>query len=385
MKLSKIRVLHFIETLKIGGAEIRLVSDVRGLDTARFEHLLCYMYPVNELSREIQPDVKVKCLEMRGIYDFGRAYKGMKRIFDDFMPDIIHTHTFAPDIYGRLMGRLFSRACIVTTLHSMDYRKYISEDVIRYSYKRKAIDALTCSLTDVFIAVSEHIKNMAIKNLRVKKVEVIYNYPKDNMNSRRGGGAVLRRSLGLGDSFVIFSCGNLRPQKGHRFLISAMAEIIKRVPKAKLLIAGDGPFLPDLKEDIRRFNLGGTITLLGRRNDVPDLLSAADVFVFPSLEEGQGLALIEAMTAGLPCVASDIGPIREIIPNAETGILTKPGDAHAIADAILKLYSDRNMANVIAVAGRDYAVKTFNAVSSTEKLSRLYEELYEKNIAYCRG
>ena len=384
----KIKVLHLIESLKSGGAEKRLVSDIKNLGSDNFVHFLCYMYRGYELVSEVPSYANVRCLNMRNIYDIIAGFMGMKAVIKEFVPDIIHTHVFGANIYGRVLGRIFSKAKIVSTLHSIDYMKYISETRSSFSYKVRMADFLTSFCVDAFVAVSSYINDLALKTLKVKRIEVIYNYPEIAYSTLELNGidkSCVKRQLGADGAFIVFNCGNLRPQKGHRYLISAMAEVVKNVPNAKLLIAGSGPLLSELKEQIGKLNLEGSVSLLGRRDDIMNILCVSDLFVFPSLEEGQGLALIEAMAAGLPCVASNIGPIPEIIPNAEAGILVKPGDPDGLAGAIFELYSDRNKAKAMAAAGKRYAMGKFNARSSVDRLSRLYEELYEKNTAHSRS
>ena len=386
---KKIKILHLIESLVIGGAQKRLINDLKYLGDERFEHFLCYLYPINQLDTEIPSYARKQCLNMKSIYDIKKTFRGMKVILKGFKPDIIHTHLFGANLYGRVFGTLFSDAKIVTTLHSIDYRKFIKGDATKYKYsfKRIFIDFITNFFVDRFIAVSEYLKNLALIKFGLKNVNVIYNYLefKNYKNTDNAFLSDFKKKLNIEKSFVIFNSSNLRPQKGQKYLILAMKELTDVIHSIKLLIAGNGPLWNDFKSLIEKSGLEKNVFLLGQRDDIVDLLSISDVFVFPSLCEGQGIALLEAMAAGIPCVATNIGPIPEIIQNGKTGILVEPQNPNQIAEAILELRRDPEEASRIALEGKKYALEKFNVKNSIEKLSKLYEELFYQRFSKPAG
>ena len=160
--------------------------------------------------------------------------------------------------------------------------------------------------------------------------------------------AQARAALGLGDAdLAVGAVGALEPRKGHRYLVEAMALLSAARPPASgvvAIIAGDGSLRDALAADIRRFGLGDAgggqvrladrVRLVGRVDDARSILWALDIFVMPSLSEGLGVALLEAMACGLPCVASRIGGIVDAVDEGRSGILVAPGDAHALARCI---------------------------------------------------
>ena len=134
------------------------------------------------------------------------------------------------------------------------------------------------------------------------------------------------------DGRVVGNIARLAEQKGHRFLLEAAPAVLKRHPDVRFVIVGDGELRPELEG--RSGVLGDRVALLGSRDDVPDLLASFDVFAFPSLYEGLGLAVIEAQAAGVPVVATQVGGIRENVVDGETGFLVPVGDADALAERI---------------------------------------------------
>ena len=166
--------------------------------------------------------------------------------------------------------------------------------------------------------------------------------------------------------------GRLAEQKGHRFLLEAMPAILDAHPDAHLLLAGDGHLLRDLQEQARP--LGDRVSFLGVREDVPALMAAADLFVFPSLWEGQGNALLEAMAVGVPIVATDIPSTRETIADGEHALLVPPGDAPALAAAVNRVLADPDLAARLADAARIRA-QDYDIERTTRHLEAVYTRL----------
>ena len=166
--------------------------------------------------------------------------------------------------------------------------------------------------------------------------------------------------------------GRLAPQKGHRYLIDAMPSVLSEHPGARLLMVGDGHLVRSLRE--RAEPLGDGVAFLGLRHDVPALLALSDVFVFPSLWEGVGLSLREAMIVGRPVVATNIPAHREYVIDGETGILVRAADPSALAEAILRVVGDPDEARAM---GKRAAESTagFDIRVTTRELEVVYEEV----------
>jgi glycosyltransferase involved in cell wall biosynthesis len=189
----------------------------------------------------------------------------------------------------------------------------------------------------------------------------------------------IRRGLGAGPgSFLVASVGRLVPIKGHPHLVEAFAEVSRRRPGSRLMLVGDGPLRAALDGRIRELGLEGGVLLTGHRDDVARLLRAADLFVLPSLNEGLGMVLVEAMASGLATVASRVGGIPEVVLDRDTGLLVPPGDPGALADAILRLADDEGERRRMGRAGRDRAFEVFSIERTVRETERLYEELADR-------
>jgi glycosyltransferase involved in cell wall biosynthesis len=172
-----------------------------------------------------------------------------------------------------------------------------------------------------------------------------------------------------------FYTGRLHAGKGLSDLVAAWEPILARWPNARLCLAGDGPYRTALEEQIEARNLGGRVILAGTFDSVDELLAAADVFVLPSLEEGMSLALLEAMAAGLPVVATDIPGNRDLVTDAQHGLLVPPARSDALAAAIQRVLDDPELAARLGAAARQRVVGEFSLEKSVEEHVALFEGL----------
>ncbi|MGH7632266.1 MAG: glycosyltransferase, partial [Gemmatimonadaceae bacterium] len=197
---------------------------------------------------------------------------------------------------------------------------------------------------------------------------------------RSGNRALLRRELGVGDDeLLIVAIGNLYPVKGHSVLLRALAELPRGASAESwhLAIAGRGGEESALRALARESGLEQQVHLLGFRSDVPDILAAADVFVMPSLSEGLPLALVEAMAASLPVIASDVGGIPEVAVRDAEALFVAPGDARALAAALARLLRDSALRASLGAAAHGRAVRDFGL----DRMGDAYEWLYRVHPA----
>jgi glycosyltransferase involved in cell wall biosynthesis len=171
---------------------------------------------------------------------------------------------------------------------------------------------------------------------------------------------------------VVLAVGRQEYQKGHRHLIDAFVRVSESRPQARLLIAGrEGHATKDIAKRISDLGVHDLVTVLGHRDDVADVMATADLFVFPSLYEGLGGALIEAMALGLPVVASDLPALREVVQEGENADLVPPGDAHSLALAILGLLDDSDRRLRYAEKSLQIFSSEFQADVATERMLEL--------------
>jgi glycosyltransferase involved in cell wall biosynthesis len=185
----------------------------------------------------------------------------------------------------------------------------------------------------------------------------------------------IKRQIGMDSKLCVLFVGRLIPRKGLNFLVEAAEHIVKEYRQTMFLIVGDGPLKNRLVSHLEKMNLSGNFVFLGdvHENVLPALYNCADVFVLPSIQEGQGIALLEAQATAKPVVAFDVGGVREAVLDNETGLLMKP-DSNALADAIMKLLANWSLRETMGSKGRKYVVDNFSWDVCAQKMLKVYRE-----------
>jgi glycosyltransferase involved in cell wall biosynthesis len=222
-----------------------------------------------------------------------------------------------------------------------------------------------------------------IKDFRLKKdnVFLVYNgvdCEKFSAVVKEEEKGALKDSLGFATSPVIGSVSRLSPVKGLRYLLFAMKDILGEMPEARLLLVGEGPCKSYLMELAKKLGIEKNVFFALNTMETERFLSIIDVFVFYSLEEGLGLSLLEAMAAGKPCVASNVGGVSSIVENAVTGLLVPPKDTHALKEAVTKLLKDRKLALSLSERGRRLVQNKFSMDKMVTGVINVYEKAVHK-------
>jgi phosphatidylinositol alpha-1,6-mannosyltransferase len=187
----------------------------------------------------------------------------------------------------------------------------------------------------------------------------------------------VRRQFGLDNEPCVLFVGSLIPRKGLPFLVEAAKKIVKQNADTKFLIVGDGPLKNHLADSLESANLLGNFKFLGNlKNEMlPSVYNSADVFVLPSIQEGQGIVLLEAQASGKPVVAFDVGGVKEATRNGETGLLVKRGSTSELADALLKLLGDASLRERMGINGRRFVTENFTWDICAQKMLKVYREV----------
>jgi glycosyltransferase involved in cell wall biosynthesis len=230
------------------------------------------------------------------------------------------------------------------------------------------------------IAISDAVANHLRDDLGVKagRIEVIYSGVDIGFFSKEYSAAEreeIKKSLGLGPGPIAGSIGRLSPVKGHRFFIEAMCGVIARTPSAEALIAGSGPEEASLKQFVKSLGFDDRVHFERPNTDTRKLLAVMDVFVFPSVKEGLGIGLLEALCAKKACVGTDIGGIKDIIDDGVNGILVPSGDISAMSKAITGLFNDEKKRSLIAERGQKSVRDRFSLDDMASGVIRLYEDV----------
>lgn len=176
---------------------------------------------------------------------------------------------------------------------------------------------------------------------------------------------------------VVTTVANLRPGKGHEVLLQAAARVIRRIPDVQFQIVGDGARRQELEREASTLRISAQVTFLGHRDDVPAVLQQSDIFAFPSFMEASPNAVIEAMAAGLPIVATRVGGIPEVIEHERNGLLVPAGDDRALAAGILRLIERPEIAGALAAAARQTVESRF----SFDRMVGEFQELFVNELS----
>ncbi len=208
------------------------------------------------------------------------------------------------------------------------------------------------------------------------KVRIVPNGVDPEKFKPRADIEVARRQFGLGKEPCVVFVGSLIPRKGVPFLVEAAKKIVKEQSETKFLIAGEGPLRHQLVNSIEAAGLSGNFKFLGNLKDdtLPTLYNCADVFALPSIQEGQGIVLLEAQASGKPVVAFDIGGVNEAVRNGETGLLVKRGSTDQLAEAIMRLLSDKALREKMGSNGRNFVTENFTWNICAQKMLQVYRE-----------
>jgi glycosyltransferase involved in cell wall biosynthesis len=374
--MNKINVLHIIEDLNVGGLEELLSIIATGLNRDRYNIYVCCIEEGGQIAQElINHGIKVDIL---GINTYHNPFNILRlaKYIKERKIDIIHTHMYFANTFGRLAAILAKTPIVISATYS-NYFEYKKRNIL--------MERFLSRFTDVIIAASNSIKEFNAKQQRISldKFKVIYDCASTEKFSKRMNSGVVKGQLGIEPDYSVVGCvARLSLVKGHSYLIRAAAEVLKRYPKVKFLLVGDGPVRKELENLTEELGIEDKVIFAGARRDIPEMLSVMDIFVLPSaLREGCPLSVLEAMAMSKPVIASRLGGIPEEVSDGESGILVPPKDSKSLAEAIIKLLLDKSEARRMGQVGKKIFKHKFTKEIMLKKLESLYEELIAKKLS----
>ena len=379
------RVLVIIDSLAVGGAERSLAAVAPFLIEGGIDMHVAYLLDRPGVDADLR-QAGVKLYSLSGARTRAGSVLRALRLIRQIRPDLVHTTLFEADVIGRPAGWFLG----VPVVSSFVSESYGPEHIFNPEYRPwkvrgvRLADMITARLVTRFHAVSANAADLMARRLRIRRssIDVI---PRGRDPQELGYRSPERRQatrahLGLADDVpVILGVGRHFYVKGLDLLIEAFPAVVAVFPKARLLIAGrDGPATEDLKRLISENELDGSVTLLGFRTDVPDLMCAADLFAFSSRSEGSPGVLLEAMALGTPVVASDIPSVREVAGvEAPTMTITALGSTEDMAAAIIGLLQDDGRAGALT----RFARLRFLDKYTIDAVADATIELYERSVS----
>ncbi len=377
--MRPLTILYFTSSRERGGAEQHLVSLIGQLDRTRFQPVLvCPPALAAQVQDDIGRGVEIWPIELRRPLDWREAMT-LGRLMRLRQIDILHSHLFCSSVLASPIGRLAGVRAILETPH-------VSERWRRGWLKGRFVaDRLAGRSVDAFIAVSRANARYLIeeKGLPPEKVRVI---PNGVDTSRFAAGhrppALMRASLGFcADDPVLVCIARLEPQKGHEVLLEAMARLRKEIPRARLLIVGEGSLRQSLEARTRALCLDEAVRFVGQQSNVPDWLALAQVAVLPSFYEGLPLSALEALAMEKPIVATAVDGTPEVVRDDRTGFTVPPGDPASLAAAILRMLRHPARARAMAGAGRKLITEQYSLARQVRDTETLYRETWLKRPA----
>ena len=240
------------------------------------------------------------------------------------------------------------------------------------------LEKKTAQQATLIVAVSRYSAEKIVKhyNVDTAKIRVVPNGVDTERFKPEENSAEIRQQLGLGDAPCLLFVGGLVPRKGLPYLVEAAKKVVHEKANTQILIVGDGPLRTPLKDAIASAGLGENFRFLGRvkDNELPKIYNCADVFVLPSVQEGQGIVLLEAQASGVPVVAFDAGGVKEAVRDRETGLLVKPGDTDGLAEALINLLNNKQSRETLGQNGREYVYANYTWDVTTKKMLEVYRE-----------
>ena len=358
------RVAYVIWSLGLGGAEQVVIRLAAALDRNRFEPFVCCLNePGQFASQAARAGIEVLAFNKRHAIDAVLV----ARLTDTFRRrgvDVVHTHLWGANLWGRIAARLAGVGRIVVTEHSVDVWK---------RGHHFFVDRRLASSAHELVAVSQQVREFyESRSIGPGRWRVIYNGIDTTRPVVRCRGEAYR-ALGIAEgSPVVGIVGRIVAAKAPEVFLEAIELAARRVPSLRALVIGDGPLRADAEERARRLGVADRTAFTGVRVDVPELLAGMDVLAFSSTREGLSIAMLEAMAAGVPVVATNVGGNPELIESGVSGQLVPAGDAQALAARIADVLLDKNLGARLRANARRRVEDHFSLAAMVASHEALY-------------
>jgi glycosyltransferase involved in cell wall biosynthesis len=372
---SSLRVLHVTTTGRIGGAE-RIIADlVRVADAdGSYRPAICVLRDPAGLRRELADTrVRVGSLDVTSPLTALRGFVALIRLMRTQRFDIVHTHLIHASVFGLLAAVVAGVPLRVMTRH---FERYLWMFAGR---RERAMQLMADRLADAIFAVSRAAATTMIERERVRPDRIIVAPNGIDIDRVAALAAMDGRGgeLGPWERPTIGTVGTLTARKGQRFLIEAVAQLPSPLV-ADLVIVGDGELRSELEHVARRSGVAGQVHFTGYIQNVYPVVSRFDIYAQPSVEEGFGIAVLEAMALGKAVVATRVGGLPEIVEDGVTGLLVDAADAGALAAAIARLAHDPEMRERLGAAARIEVSRRFGVRVCAQRYADAYRELLSR-------
>ncbi len=381
------KIVRIIARLNVGGPAIHTILLTQALNNERFESVLItgqvdkaekdmiYLAREKKIGPLVIPELGRQIRPLKDLIAFWKIYTVMRR----FKPDIVHTHTAKAGALGRTAAVLAGVPVRIHTFHGHIFENYFNRFYISIFL---SIERTLAHLSRYIIVVSEAQKKEIGEHYKIAGPDKIRVIPLGlelgkllSVRSRRGN---LRKTLNIDDDTVVVGIiGRLVPVKNHRMFLEAakrLSSILTPGFKIKHLIIGDGEERMALEAYAKELDISRSVLFCGWYEDMADIYSDLDIVVLTSLNEGTPVALIEALAAGRPVVATEVGGVRDVVEDGVSGYCVASGDINAFARRIADLIADPGKRVEFGAKGREAVRVKFSKERLIEDMAKLYEE-----------
>ncbi|MBN2016786.1 MAG: glycosyltransferase [Candidatus Cloacimonetes bacterium] len=372
--MNKLNVLYIIWSLDQGGAERVVIDLAKNTDKIQFNVTICclnekgtYAHEAEKAGIKVIPLHKLPKLDPFIIFKISRLIK-KKHI------DIVITHLWTSNFWGRIAAFISGVKVIIATEHTTDENR---------PWYYHLIDQILAKISTKIIAVSTSVKAFHQNRSHIPpcKFEVINNgidIKKFNVEINKED---KRKEFGfIPTDFVIGLFGRFVPAKAHEVLLQSLQKLITKYPNIKVLFVGSGPTEDQIKEIVREFGLENHVIFAGFRNDIPELYQILDLFILPSEREGFPITLLEAMTSGIPVIATDVGGNSDIIKDGRNGFIIEPNNVEALTQRIEYYIEHPDEADIFANKAQSSVQKHFTSQIMTRNTEQMLIRLYGKQV-----
>lgn len=365
-----LRILHITFNMGIGGTEQVIRQLVTGLPKTGFiNSIACIDGSVGAIGEQVRRQgVDVFSLARKPGFDV-ELIKQIRNQIRERNIDIVHCHQYTPWVYG-LLASIGLKTKVVFTEHGRFHPD-------RYRYKAMLVNPLLALKTDKIIAISGATKTALSRYefIPEKCIEVIYNGIK-GFELDLSAVQTLRKNLGILESeLVLGTVARLDPVKNQSLMLDAFAVVLEQLPNSKLLMVGDGPDRNLLEKKAKDLGIDENVIFTGFKPEPVNYLALMDLFLLSSHTEGTSMTLLEAMSLGIPTVATNVGGNPEIVIHGETGLLTEPDNIGSFAKAIRQLAGDRSLMERFSNESKRVFHKAFSQDRMIDSYTRLYSDV----------
>ncbi len=374
-----IKVLFLTDKVTFGGTPVQMVELAVNLDRKKFAPHFIALSEVEPEMRERLQKSEIPCeavgetnwTQLRAVASVRQLRAKIRKI----QPDIIHAFLPTSNVLAALVGRVPGVKAVISS--HRDLGGFDGKQIVKLN------DFADRRWADCVTANSAAVRNAACERTGLDKdqIKIMYNGVNVERILAADRGMAKRKEIGLAlDDVVVAMIANIREAKGHIFAIEAFNRIAEKFPHARLLLLGysaDEKLHEKLKQTVARAGNESRVKFLGSRKDALEILHASDVLVAPSLSEGFSNTILEAMAAGKPVAASNVGGNKEQVVDQETGFLTPPSEVDSLADALGKLLASSELRAKMGAAGRERVEAHFTIQKAVERHETLYAQLVD--------